>query len=31
LCDMRISLTMTDDDCVLIGRIVRAALEQAGA
>jgi dTDP-4-amino-4,6-dideoxygalactose transaminase len=29
LCDMRISLTMTDDDCVLIGRIVRAALEQA--
>jgi len=30
LCDMRIPLSLTDDDCVLIGRIVRAALVEAG-
>ena len=29
LCDMRIPLSLTDADCVLIGRIVRAALAEA--
>jgi dTDP-4-amino-4,6-dideoxygalactose transaminase len=29
LCDMRIPLSLTDADCVLIGRIVRAALAAA--
>ena len=29
LCDMRITLSLTDADCVLIGRIVRAALADA--
>ncbi|MEO8740129.1 MAG: DegT/DnrJ/EryC1/StrS aminotransferase family protein [Casimicrobiaceae bacterium] len=28
LCDMRIALSLTDADCVLIGRIVRAALAE---
>ena len=31
LCDMRISLTMSDADCALIGRIVRVALDKAAA
>jgi dTDP-4-amino-4,6-dideoxygalactose transaminase len=29
LCDMRIPLSLTDEDCMLIGRIVRAALTEA--
>jgi len=29
LCDMRIALSLTDDDCALIGRIVRAALTES--
>lgn len=29
LCDMRISLSLTDDDCALVGDIVRAALAES--
>lgn len=31
LCDMRISLAMSDEDCALIGRIIRVALAKAAA
>ncbi len=29
LCDMRIPLSLTEEDCVMIGRIVRVALNEA--